>query len=59
MDGFPLNFLMLQKPVTEIPHQRVVDAGFTSNQVAKWFDLAKVSLTRFRLAFERTDQQAS
>ena len=45
--------------MTEIPHQRVVDAGFTSNQVAKWFDLAKVSLTRFRLAFERTDQQAS
>ena len=30
--------------MTEIPYQRVVDAGFTSNQVAKWFDLAKVSL---------------
>ena len=44
--------------MTEIPHQRVVDAGFTSNQVAKWFDLAKVSLTLFQLTIEQTNQQS-
>ena len=45
-----MNFIVVkfQKPLIEIPQQRVVDAGFTRNQVTKWFDLAKVS---FRLWF--------
>ena len=45
-----MNFIVVkfQKPLIEIPQQRVVDAGFTQNQVTKWFDLAKVS---FRLSF--------